>query len=87
MDNFQQIVVLSRDPQEQESLLSSGVGSSAETERLLATVESLTAERDQLKVDLNENIEMVCELSPCRPRCLLESLLFSIYGSLRFSPR
>lgn len=56
-----QIAVLSRDLQEKETLLSTGVRSSAETEELLATVDSLTEERDQLKIDLHENIEMVSE--------------------------
>lgn len=79
-----QITVPSQDLREKETLLSTGVQNSAETEQLLATVESLTAERDQLKVDLNENIEMVGDLSTCSPRYLSDSLLFSIYNSLHF---
>lgn len=62
-----QIAALSRDLQEKETLQSAGVRSSAETEELLATVGSLTAERDQLKVDLHENIEMVGDLPPNTP--------------------
>lgn len=48
---------------EKDALLSehnAGIQSSAEeTEKLLSTVTSLTAERDQLRTDLQENVEMV----------------------------
>lgn len=48
---------------EKEALLSepnAGAQSSAEEiERLLSTVTSLTAERDQLRMDLQQNEEMV----------------------------
>ena len=50
---------------EKEALLSEqnvGVQSSAEEmEKLLSTVTSLTAERDQLKMDLQGNVEMVSD--------------------------
>ncbi|XP_070844021.1 centromere-associated protein E [Chaetodon trifascialis] len=48
---------------EKETLLKAGVQSSAEEEeeKLLLTVASLTAERDQLKMDLQENVEMMIE--------------------------
>lgn len=36
--------------------------SSAEREELLCTVATLTEERDQLKMDLQENVEMVSSL-------------------------
>ncbi|XP_067427601.1 centromere-associated protein E isoform X5 [Thunnus thynnus] len=48
---------------EKETLQMSGGQSSAEeTEKLLSTVTSLTAERDQLKMDLQENVEMMIEI-------------------------
>ncbi|XP_037606172.1 centromere-associated protein E isoform X19 [Sebastes umbrosus] len=50
---------------EKDALLSehnAGIQSSAEeTEKLLSTVTSLTAERDQLRTDLQENVEMMIE--------------------------
>ncbi|XP_074471799.1 uncharacterized protein LOC141756161 isoform X2 [Sebastes fasciatus] len=50
---------------EKDALLSEhngGIQSSAEeTEKLLSTVTSLTAERDQLRTDLQENVEMMIE--------------------------
>ncbi|XP_076613156.1 centromere-associated protein E [Chaetodon auriga] len=47
---------------EKDTLLKAGVQSSAEEEeKLLSTVASLTAERDQLKMDLQENVEMMIE--------------------------
>lgn len=61
---FTQMAALSRDLQEKQTLLANGVRSSAETEELLATIDSLTAERDQLKIDLHENIEMVGDPPP-----------------------
>lgn len=57
-----QIVALAQEVQEKKTLLTADVCSSAETEELLATVGSLTTERDQLKMDLRENIEMVGDL-------------------------
>lgn len=42
---------------EKETLLMAGVQSSAE--ELQSTVASLTEERDQLKMDMQENVEMV----------------------------
>lgn len=45
---------------EKETLLMAGVQSSAEEmETLRSTVASLTEERDQLKMDMQENVEMV----------------------------
>ncbi|KAM7394939.1 hypothetical protein PAMA_006602 [Pampus argenteus] len=47
---------------EKETLLMAGVQTSAdEMEKLLSVVTSLTAERDQLKTDLQENVEMMIE--------------------------
>ncbi|XP_041813992.1 centromere-associated protein E isoform X2 [Chelmon rostratus] len=47
---------------EKDNLLMAGVQSSAEEkEELLSTVASLTAERDQLKMDLQENVEMMID--------------------------
>lgn len=84
-----QVAVLSRDLQEKEILRSTGSRSSAETEEMLATMDSLTAERDQLKIDLHENIEMVGEPTlptpnPTSPSCLFAPLMFYLYGSLHF---
>nr|XP_046266272.1 centromere-associated protein E isoform X2 [Scatophagus argus] len=48
--------------QEKEALQMADVQSSAEEmEKLLSAVASLTAERDQLKMDLHENVEMMIE--------------------------
>lgn len=45
---------------EKETLLMASAQSSAEeVEKLLSTVASLSAERDQLKMDMQENVEMV----------------------------
>lgn len=45
---------------EKETLLTAGVQSSAEEmEQLSSAVAALTEERDQLKMDLQENVEMV----------------------------
>ncbi|XP_030578140.1 centromere-associated protein E isoform X1 [Archocentrus centrarchus] len=46
---------------EKEALLMTVQSSSEEVEKLLTAVASLTAERDQLKVDLQENVEMMIE--------------------------
>ncbi|KAM9339637.1 LOW QUALITY PROTEIN: centromere-associated protein E [Symphorus nematophorus] len=47
---------------EKEASLTAGVQSSAEeVEKLLSTVASLTEERDQLKMDMQENVEMMIE--------------------------
>lgn len=47
---------------------------------MLATVASITAERDQLKMDMQENVEMVgyCA-SPRSISCVLAFLLSVIY--------
>ena len=61
---------------EKETLLMSGGQSSAEeTEKLLSTATSLTAERDQLKLDLQENVEMV---SCYVPALLIHSFLSAV---------
>ena len=61
---------------EKETLQMSGGQSSAEeTEKLLSTVTSLTAERDQLKMDLQENVEMV---SFHVPALLIHSFLSTV---------
>lgn len=44
---------------EKEALLVTVHSTSEEVEKLFATVAALTAERDQLKLDLQENVEMV----------------------------
>ena len=50
---------------EKETLLTSAAQSSTEEmERLLSTVSSVTAERDQLKMDLQENVQMVSDCIP-----------------------
>ncbi|KAM9704231.1 centromere-associated protein E isoform 7-T7 [Menidia menidia] len=66
---------------------------SKEVERLLSTVASLTAERDQLKADLQENVDMMIEnqeelrtalernRSQMRQIKLLESAQFNLDGS------
>lgn len=55
---------------EKDALLSeknAGAESSAEEmEKLLSTVTSLTAERDQLRMDLQENVEMVSRIHSCQ---------------------
>lgn len=81
-----QVAALSRVLQEKETLLSAAVRSSAETEELLATVGSLTAERDQLKVDLHENIEMVGDYPPnASTRAVLQLFLgFPVHCFLPF---
>lgn len=81
-----QVAVLSRDLQDKESLLSTGSRSSAETEEMLATVDSITAERDQLKIDLHENIEMVGEptLPPPQPNLYQLSVRSSYVLPLRY---
>ncbi|XP_034555300.1 centromere-associated protein E isoform X4 [Notolabrus celidotus] len=48
--------------QEERETLQTGAQSSAEeTEKLQSTVSSLTAERDQLRTDMQENVEMMIE--------------------------
>ncbi len=48
--------------EQKDALLTAGAQSSAEEkEKLLSAVTSLTAERDQLKMDLQENVEMVSD--------------------------
>ncbi|KAM7367519.1 hypothetical protein PAMP_013810 [Pampus punctatissimus] len=64
--NSDQMLNLSQELQsvqnEKETLLMAGVQNSAEEmEKLLSVVTSLTAERDQLKMDLQENVEMMIE--------------------------
>ncbi|XP_065819584.1 centromere-associated protein E isoform X1 [Labrus bergylta] len=46
---------------EKETLPSAAQTSSEETEKLLSAVSTLTAERDQLRMDLQENVEMTIE--------------------------
>ncbi|CAK6974504.1 centromere-associated protein E [Scomber scombrus] len=48
--------------EEEETVPEAGVQSSAEETELLSTVTSLTEERDQLKEDLQENVEMMIEI-------------------------
>lgn len=64
MELSPQILRLSQELQcvqdENEAVLKTSAQSSAEEmEKLLSTVASLTAERDQLKLDMQENVEMV----------------------------
>lgn len=64
---------------EKDTLLSEqnvGVQSFAEeTEKLLSAVRHVTAERDQLKMDLQENVEMVsCHV----PALLIRSFLSTV---------
>ncbi|XP_031721901.1 centromere-associated protein E isoform X3 [Anarrhichthys ocellatus] len=60
---------LQRVREEQDALLSEQRSSAEETEKLLSTVTALTAERDQLTRDLQENEEMAAET-----QLLLQSL-------------
>lgn len=62
--------------EEKETLLMSGVQSSAGKEELLSTVASLTAERDQLKMDLQENVEMVSYHAAALPVQTLKCIYF-----------
>lgn len=62
---------------EEDSVLKANVQSSAETDKLFSTVTSLTEERDQLKMDLQENVEMVSShVSFIFSKCFESLLLF-----------
>lgn len=74
-----QILNVSRELQcvreEKETLLMSGAQSSAGREELLSAVASLTAERDQLKMDLQENVEMVSYRATALPVQILNAFI------------
>lgn len=61
--------------EEKETLLMSGAQSSAGREELLSAVASLTAERDQLKMDLQENVEMVSYRATALPVQILNAFI------------
>lgn len=62
---------------EKETLLMASAQSSAEEiEKLLSTVASLSAERDQLKLDLQENVEMVSYHVTAMPVQILKCIHF-----------
>lgn len=53
---------------EKDAFQTAGVQSSdGEMEKLLSAVASITAERDQLKIDLQENVDMVSYHSTASP--------------------